>query len=265
MPANATQPSAQVLELTGQLTGPSTITGTWTDRLRRRHRNVYETFRFAGETIHVEKVLVGSKGTIVFRVQTVVVWIDACTATFKAGSWQIVGGTGAYERLRGADAGDDVGVMGQRLHRRDPDRARGTGPSGIPRAAPQVAGGIGIRHDWSARLPGAGGRRLLGPRNQARTVDQPEGWVYLPQRRGEGRRRLRRAGPASPMLLDATEGVDVPPSVAGLKLACARVCAERHLRRRPREAEGTPRRARSPEPGTRPPAWRTRIERAARF
>lgn len=102
VPAHATQPSAQVLELTGQLTGPSTITGTWTGTGFVDDTGTYtETFRFAGETIHVEKVLVGSKGTIVFRVQTVVVWIDACTATFKAGSWQIVGGTGAYERLKG--------------------------------------------------------------------------------------------------------------------------------------------------------------------
>jgi hypothetical protein len=46
-------------------------------------------------------VLVGSKGTIVLRVQGVVVWLSPCTATFKAGSWRIVDGTGAYARLKG--------------------------------------------------------------------------------------------------------------------------------------------------------------------
>ena len=51
--------------------------------------------------IHAQKVLVGSRGTIVLKVQAVVVWLSPCTVAFKAGSWQVVDGSGAYERLKG--------------------------------------------------------------------------------------------------------------------------------------------------------------------
>jgi hypothetical protein len=100
--AQASKPEAQTIQLTGQLTGPNTAAGTWTAAGFVDDAGTYEeTFRFAGETIHVEKVLVGSKGTIVLRAQAVAVWIDACSVIFRAGSWSIVGGTGAYERLKG--------------------------------------------------------------------------------------------------------------------------------------------------------------------
>jgi hypothetical protein len=103
--AQATKPEAQAIELSGHLTGPSTAAGSWTAAGYVDDAGTYEeTFRFARETIHVEKVLVGSKGTIVLRVQAVAVWIDACSVIFRAGSWSIVGGTGAYERLKGGGA-----------------------------------------------------------------------------------------------------------------------------------------------------------------
>ena len=102
VPAQATKPQAQAFELIGNLSGPTTEEGTWTATGFVDDAGTYTgTFRFAGDSIHVEKVLVGSRGTIVLRVQTVVVWLSECTATFKAGSWQIVDGTGAYERLTG--------------------------------------------------------------------------------------------------------------------------------------------------------------------
>ena len=102
VPAQATAPQAQTIEMAGHLTGPNTIAGTWAGAGFVDDAGTFtQTFRFAGETIHDEKVLVGSRGTIVIRVQAVVVWLSPCTATFKAGSWQIVDGTGAYERLKG--------------------------------------------------------------------------------------------------------------------------------------------------------------------
>jgi hypothetical protein len=101
-PAAATQPQPQQFETIGQLTGPTTVSGTWTATGVVEATGTYiETFRFAGETIHAEKVLVNSSGTIVLRTRALVVWLDACTATFRAGSWQIAEATGAYAGLRG--------------------------------------------------------------------------------------------------------------------------------------------------------------------
>jgi hypothetical protein len=100
--AQGTKPQDQTFETIGRLTGPDSAAGTWTGSGLVDDSGAYsETFRFAGRTIHAEKVLVGSQGTIVLRVQAVVVWLDECTATFKAGSWRIVDGTGAYEGLKG--------------------------------------------------------------------------------------------------------------------------------------------------------------------
>src|SRR5215218_10360429 len=104
-PAAAMQPQATTFALHGHLTGPATTTGTWTSTGFVDDAGTYtETFRFAGGTIHVEKVLVGSKGTIVLRVDAVTEWIDACTATFRAGAWRVAAGTGAYEELKAGGA-----------------------------------------------------------------------------------------------------------------------------------------------------------------
>jgi hypothetical protein len=101
----ATQPEAQTIEMTARLTGPATAAGTWTGAGFVDDAGTYtESFRFAGRTIHAEKVLVGSKGTIVLKVQAIVVWLSPCTVAFKAGSWQIIDGSGAYERLKGGGA-----------------------------------------------------------------------------------------------------------------------------------------------------------------
>ena len=102
LPAAATRPQPQRIEMAGTLTGPSTAAGSWLATGFVTDSGTYtETFRFAGRTIHVEKVLVGSRGTIVLEGRGVVVWTSACTATFSAGSWRIVDGTGAYARLKG--------------------------------------------------------------------------------------------------------------------------------------------------------------------
>jgi len=74
------------------------------DWRRQRRRLRYRDVRFAGETVHVEKLLTGSQRTIILPENTVVSWISACTATFRAGAWQIAARSGAYERLTGGRA-----------------------------------------------------------------------------------------------------------------------------------------------------------------
>ena len=90
------------IDLIGHLTGSNSIEGTWASSGYVSDSGLYtETFEFVGDSITVVKVLSSGSGTITLRVDAVVQWIDACTATFSAGSWQIAGGTGSYERLKG--------------------------------------------------------------------------------------------------------------------------------------------------------------------
>jgi hypothetical protein len=100
--AGATQPQAVTLDLVGHITGPGTIAGTWTATGAFTDAGTYtETFRFAGETVHVERVLVGNRGTIVLAARGLVVWVSPCTAVFAAGNWTIRGVSGAYSTLQG--------------------------------------------------------------------------------------------------------------------------------------------------------------------
>src|SRR5919202_485344 len=92
VPAHATAPQAQVLELTGIITGPDSVAGTWSGSGFVDDAGTYtETFRFAGNTVHVEKTLLGSQGTILLKAQAVTQWVSECEVRFTAGSWQIVG------------------------------------------------------------------------------------------------------------------------------------------------------------------------------
>jgi hypothetical protein len=104
-PAAATQPQPQQFETIGSMTGPNTAAGTWIGTGLVEGTGTYtETFRFAGKTIHGTKVLVSPSGTIVLQIRNIVVFLDACTVEFKAGSWRISEATGAYARLKGRGA-----------------------------------------------------------------------------------------------------------------------------------------------------------------
>lgn len=101
-PAAASQPQPQQFRTVGQLTGAGSAAGTWTGAGLIEGAGTYtETFRFAGETIHAQKVLISSGGTIVLEIRGVVVSLDECTVGFRAGSWQISGATGTYAGLNG--------------------------------------------------------------------------------------------------------------------------------------------------------------------
>ena len=86
----------------GELTGADTAAGTWTGAGLIEGTGTYtEMFRFAGGTIHAQKVLVGSGGTIVLETRGVIVWRDVCIVGFKAGSWHVSEATGTYAGLNG--------------------------------------------------------------------------------------------------------------------------------------------------------------------
>ena len=101
-PASATQPQPQQFETIGQLTGPNTAAGAWTSAGVLVAAGTYtETVRFEGSSIHSQKVLVSADGTIVLDIRARVVWLDECTATFRAGNWHIARASGAYADLKG--------------------------------------------------------------------------------------------------------------------------------------------------------------------
>ncbi len=102
LPAAATEPQALRIDMVGQLTGPDSAAGTWAATGAVNDAGTYtESFVLVGDTIKAQKVLTGSRGTIVLRVRALVEPTDACTLTFKAGSWRIVGGSDAYGSLKG--------------------------------------------------------------------------------------------------------------------------------------------------------------------
>lgn len=106
----AAAPEAFTIETHGVFTGPSSAAGAFVISGAVSDSGTYtETFRFAGSTIQVVKTLSGQAGTITLAAQGVVVWTSATTATFAAGHWQVVGGTGAYADLR---AGGSPGAVG---------------------------------------------------------------------------------------------------------------------------------------------------------
>jgi hypothetical protein len=101
-PAAAARPQAIRIDMAGALTGPNSVSGTWSASGAVADGGTYtETFRIVGNTIHGEKILVGRKGTIVLDVRGLVVPTSACTVTFAAGSWRVVTGSAAYESMRG--------------------------------------------------------------------------------------------------------------------------------------------------------------------
>jgi hypothetical protein len=102
LPAAATERQALRIDMIGQLTGPDSAAGTWAATGAVNDAGTYtESFVLAGDTIKAQKVLTGSRGTIVLRVRALVEAIDACTLTFKEGSWHVAGGSGDYESLEG--------------------------------------------------------------------------------------------------------------------------------------------------------------------
>ena len=120
--ASATRPEPVTLDLVGHVTGPGTIAGTWTATGAVADAGTYtETFRFVGDTVHVEKVLVGSRGTMVVAATATVTWVNACTATFAAGNWTLAGTHGSYTSLQGggepaADAASFADVCTGAIH-----------------------------------------------------------------------------------------------------------------------------------------------------
>jgi hypothetical protein len=100
--AVASAPKPLTIETHGVFTGPDSTAGTFVISGAVSDSGTYaDTFRLAGETLHVVKTLSGSGGTITLTAQGVVRWTSATTATFFAGQWRLASATGVYADLQG--------------------------------------------------------------------------------------------------------------------------------------------------------------------
>jgi hypothetical protein len=100
--AAATAPEPLRIDTHGVFTGPGSTAGTFAISGAVSDAGTYvDSFRLAGETLHVVKTLSGSGGTITLTAQGVVRWTSPTTATFFAGHWRVASGTGAYAHLQG--------------------------------------------------------------------------------------------------------------------------------------------------------------------
>lgn len=100
--ATASAPEPVRIETHGFFTGPDSTAGTFTASGALADSGTYaDTFRLAGDTLHVVKTLSGSDGTITLAAQGVVQSTSPTTATFFAGHWRFVSGSGAYADLKG--------------------------------------------------------------------------------------------------------------------------------------------------------------------
>jgi hypothetical protein len=110
IPATASAPAQVSVVMHGALTGPDSVSGTYTVAGAFEDTGTYfEEFRFAGDSIHGVKTLSGRGGTITLVADAVVRWISPTKVELFAGHWRFESGTGAYADLRG---GGSPGVIG---------------------------------------------------------------------------------------------------------------------------------------------------------
>ena len=133
-PATAAPPSSIGIEMSGQFSGPNSVSGSFTSRIGTvEDSGTYtETFGIDGDTIDSVKVLSASRGIIVLTVHGFVETPSPTSVTFRGGRWQVLFGTGAYAGLK----------------------ARGR--PGVTGSADLAAGTVRVRHRGKARLrPGS--------------------------------------------------------------------------------------------------------------
>jgi hypothetical protein len=101
--AGATAPQAVTLRLDGVLDPATlTVTGTWMATGAVADSGTYhEEVVLDGHSIHLTKQLHGGEGDIVLVARAVMDVSADGIATFRAGSWRFVCGTGAYQTLQG--------------------------------------------------------------------------------------------------------------------------------------------------------------------
>jgi hypothetical protein len=102
-PAVAAPPVAVEIGMSGQFTGPNSVSGTFTSMVGSIHDSgtYAETFTVDGDTIDAVKIFTGTKGLIVISIHGFLDFPTPTTATFHGGRWRVLFGTGAYAGMKG--------------------------------------------------------------------------------------------------------------------------------------------------------------------
>jgi hypothetical protein len=100
-PAQATAPEPLAITANLWLTGENSAAGSFgASGLFTDAGSASEIFHIADSTTHGTKTLVGATGTITIKFQAQITWTSATTAV-AIGRFNIISGTGAYEKLHG--------------------------------------------------------------------------------------------------------------------------------------------------------------------
>jgi hypothetical protein len=102
-PATAHSRVSIKIETSGNITGPTTASGTFKSKVGRIKDSgtCTETYTLVGDEINAEKILTGRRGTVTISLHGFLVMQTATRATFRGGKWRIVGATCAYAGLQG--------------------------------------------------------------------------------------------------------------------------------------------------------------------
>ena len=111
--ATAAPPERISVSMHGALTGPGTVEGTYTVSGAVSDNGTYfETYRFAGGSIHGVKTLIGRVGTVTLIADAVIRWTSPTTAELEAGHWRLEWGPGC---MRGFAVAGLRAQLGRRI------------------------------------------------------------------------------------------------------------------------------------------------------
>jgi hypothetical protein len=112
-PTAAASPRVAVsLEMSGQFTGPNSVSGTFTSTVGTiEDSGTYaETFTVDGNTIDAVKTFTGTHGIIVISIHGFLDFPTPTTVTFHGGRWRTLFGTGAYAGIKGSGRPSSTGT-----------------------------------------------------------------------------------------------------------------------------------------------------------
>lgn len=100
------------IEMSGQFTGPNSVSGKFTSMVGTiEDSGTYEeTFTVDGDTIDAVKIFTGTRGVIVISIHGFLDFPTPTSVTFRGGRWRTLFGTGAYAGIKGGGRPSSTGT-----------------------------------------------------------------------------------------------------------------------------------------------------------
>jgi hypothetical protein len=110
--ADASRRVAVEIEMSGQFTGPNSVSGTFTSMVGQiQDSGTYtETFAVDGDTIDAVKIFTGTKGLIAVAIHGFLDFPTPTSVSFRGGRWRVLFGTGAYAGMKGGGRPSSTGT-----------------------------------------------------------------------------------------------------------------------------------------------------------